>query len=372
MKMITLDVSPAIINRTAVYHMIMDLGERLSADFNTELSVVGKNIGCNQSPAFIHSLNSKKRKSLEKLISNHINKSRFRLLDDFQFNFPVRNETIRLFFDVLYVPFGRLSSRDFVVVHDLTTITFPDWHGERVSNAYCKAFRRVSASGCQIISDSNSTTNELRYHLGISHDRIHTIPLYLRRRLSNAASKPSLGVNEKFFLFVGNLEKRKNIIGLIHGFERTGLVHQGYSLKIVGMDGSGANEIKELSSKIVGVELLGFLEDETLEWLYANCRAFIYPSFWEGFGMPLLEAMSWGCVCISTESGASPEVGGNTVIYVDPCSIDSISAGILRSEKMSLADRTRIKELARLRAKNFNFEKYYKKFRDLIVSGFQS
>ena len=62
MKMITLDVSPAIINRTAVYHMIMDLGERLSADFNTELSVVGKNIGCNQSPAFIHSLNSKRGK----------------------------------------------------------------------------------------------------------------------------------------------------------------------------------------------------------------------------------------------------------------------------------------------------------------------
>ena len=64
---------------------------------------------------------------------------------------------------------------------------------------------------------------------------------------------------DKFFLFVGSLEKRKNLTGLIRAFKRTGLANEGYSLKIVGMDGYGAGEIRELSRKVVGVELLGFL-----------------------------------------------------------------------------------------------------------------
>jgi glycosyltransferase involved in cell wall biosynthesis len=365
---VILDVSPAVINRTAVYHMVIDLGERLTSDYNTELSIVGKNIAKNQSPAFLRNLDLKKKKNLKRIVSKHVSNSFMRPLAYFSHNRPVPSGSRRLFFDALYVPFSGLSSRDSVIVHDLTTLTFPDWHGAKVSEVYSKAFARISSSGCHIISDSDSTTSELRYHFGISPDRINTIPLYLRKDQSNSPSIPVPSRGDKFFLFVGSLERRKNLTGLIRAFEMTGLANEGYSLKIVGMDGNGAGEIRELSRKVVGVELLGFVDEKTLVELYANCRAFVYPSFWEGFGMPLLEAMAQGCVCVSTQSGASPEVGGDSVLYVDPCSIDSIAAGILTVERMSLVARSTMKELAYKRSKLFTFEEYYKKVEEVLLS----
>ena len=368
MKRIILDVSPAVINRTAVYHMVIDVGERLAGEYNSELSVVGKRIAEDQSPSLLRNLDLKKKKSLKRLVSKHVSNSLIRPLAYFSHKRPVPLDSRRLFFDALYVPFSGLSSRDSVIVHDLTTLTFPDWHGAKVSEAYSNAFTRISSSGCQVLSDSYSTTSELRYHFGISSDRIHTIPLYLRKDQSASSSVTVSRDEDKFFLFVGSLEKRKNLTGLIRAFERTGLAKEGYSLKIVGMDGNGAGEIRELSKKAVGVELLGFVDEETLADLYGNCRAFVYPSFWEGFGMPLLEAMSKGCVCVSTESGASPEVGGNSVLYVDPCSIDSIAAGILAVERMGEEARIGMKELSISRAKIFTFDKYYKHLKEALLS----
>ena len=93
---------------------------------------------------------------------------------------------------------------------------------------------------------------------------------------------------DKFFLFVGSLEKRKNLTGLIRAFEMTGLVNEGYSLKIVGMDGNGAGDIREISRKVVGVELLGFVDEKTLMELYANCRAFVYLAFGKALECPYL------------------------------------------------------------------------------------
>lgn len=368
MNKLILDISPAVINRTAVYHMVIDVGERLAIDYNTELSVVGKNIAKNQSPALLRNLDLKMKKSLKRLVSKHVSNSFMRPLAYFSHNRLVPFGSRRLFFDALYVPFSGLSSRDSVIVHDLTTLTFPDWHGSKVSEAYSKAFARISSSGCHIISDSDSTTSELRYHFGISPDRINTIPLYLRKDQSNSPSVPVSSSGDKFFLFVGSLERRKNLTGLIRAFERTSLANEGYSLKIVGMDGNGAGEIRELSRKVVGVELLGFVDEKTLVELYANCRAFVYPSFWEGFGMPLLEAMAQGCVCVSTQSGASPEVGGDSVLYVDPCSIDSIAAGILAVERMGEEARGGMKEISRARAKLFTFDEYYNKVEEALLS----
>ena len=84
--------------------------------------------------------------------------------------------------------------------------------------------------------------------------------------------------------------------------------------------------------------------------------------------MPLLEAMAHGCVCVSTESGASPEVGGDAVFYVDPCSIDSIAAGILTVERMSLEARITMKELAYKRTKQFTFDEYYNNMKQALLT----
>jgi glycosyltransferase involved in cell wall biosynthesis len=371
MNKLILDLSPAIVNRTAVYHMVIDVSKRLSIDYDTQLSVLGKRISWKKSPALLSELNPKKENYFKRLIGKHINGSFFRPITYFFHNRPVPSGTRRLFFDALYVPFAGLSHRDIVIVHDLTTLTFPSWHGVKVSEAYAKAFERISSSRCRIISVSQSTTHELRFHLGISSERIVTIPNYLRISDFESSSENSGNDAENFFLFIGSSEKRKNLSGLIQAFNRTGLANEGYSLKIVGMDGNDAEKIRDLSLEIAGVELLGFVDDKTLAKLYSRCRAFLYPSFWEGFGMPLLEAMAQGCLCVSTSTGASPEVGGNAVIYVDPCNIDSIAAGILTTERMGSEERNTMKVLARERAKLFSFEKYYERMKNTIQCGFE-
>ena len=83
--------------------------------------------------------------------------------------------------------------------------------------------------------------------------------------------------------------------------------------------------------------------------------------------MPLLEAMAHGCVCVSTHTGASPEVGGDSVLYVDPCSIDSIAAGILAAERMGQEARGKMKALSLARAKLFTFDRYYKKLKEALL-----
>jgi glycosyltransferase involved in cell wall biosynthesis len=367
MLKIILDISPAIVNRTAVHHMVLDLGEQLATTFDLELSVCGKIESHGQSPKkLIQNLTEKQRSTLFKRIINHT--ERACKAQDIEY-FPALDYEVKptLYLDALFTPIKTgPASRDIVVIHDLTPLTHPQWHRPEISRAYHQAFLRVAASGCTIVSDSQSTTDELRFHLGVDPDRICTLPLYLRRQQANLLQMGQPKSKDKFLLFVGSLELRKNIIGLFRSFAYSKLHEKGYSLLIVGMDGNGAEDIRHEAERTSGVSLLGFVSEERLSRLYADCEAFVYPSFWEGFGMPLLEAMARSCLCISTMTGASPEVGGDAVIYVDPCDPISITAGLLTVHEMEENARQLLKRLAEKRATSFTAEKYVDNFTNLI------
>jgi glycosyltransferase involved in cell wall biosynthesis len=95
--------------------------------------------------------------------------------------------------------------------------------------------------------------------------------------------------------------------------------------------------------------------------MYLQCSGFCYPSFWEGFGMPLLEAMSYGCVCLSTLTGASPEIGGDAVIYCDPYRSESIAAGLLTIHELNNDQRSFLGNRAFKRSQNFTAKNYFEK-----------
>ena len=202
-------------------------------------------------------------------------------------------------------------------------------------------------------------------NLGIASERIAAIPLFLGSNRINRPEKKS--PREKYFLFVGSLETRKNVSGLIEGFAWSGLAQQGFELRIAGGDGFGGEAIRELASRTAGVRLLGFVSAEDKAKLYAHAFAFVYPSFWEGFGLPLLEAMAYGLPCLATETGASPEVGGESVEYIDPCDLRSIGRGFKKLAELSLSEAEwQAKGRAGAdRAKKFSREAYFAEFEKL-------
>jgi glycosyltransferase involved in cell wall biosynthesis len=140
------------------------------------------------------------------------------------------------------------------------------------------------------------------------------------------------GISKDFVLFVGTLQPRKNIIRLIEAFSKL-LKDKKYQesplqLVIVGKKGWQYDEILD-SPKKFGIDnkvkFLDFVPDEDLIMLYKNALCFAWPSLYEGFGLPILEAMKMGCPVITSNVSSMPEAGGDAALYVDPENVDDIA-----------------------------------------------
>jgi glycosyltransferase involved in cell wall biosynthesis len=134
-----------------------------------------------------------------------------------------------------------------------------------------------------------------------------------------------------------------------------GLASQA-ELVLVGPTGWEFEEILERATGRENVRVLGHVSDDDLVGLYNACAVFCYPSLYEGFGLPLLEAMSAGAACITSSVSSLPEVGGDAVAYVDPTSVEEIRSTLERL----LGDpeeRRRLGERARLRAAEFSWDR---------------
>ena len=158
-----------------------------------------------------------------------------------------------------------------------------------------------------------------------------------------------LGISRPFALAAGTLEPRKNLGRLLEAWTRAGL--PGWQLVIAGPQGWGP-AIPETP----GVRLLGWLGDDTLPGLYAAAALFCYPSLYEGFGLPPLEAMATGTPAVVGRYSAAPEVLGDTALMVDPTDADAIADG-LRRLATDDALRGRLAAAGRVRAAGFTWER---------------
>ena len=274
----------------------------------------------------------------------------------------------RLYFDPIYTLYRPLSRNDVVFVLDLTTLTNPEWHNPVVARVYERAFRKIGASPARIVSISANCTSALRANFAIPSSDITTVPLYLRTFNDDRVRQPVERLGSRpFLLFVGSLETRKNISGLIQAFALSGLAQAGFVLAIAGGDGEGAGRIREEAERFDAVELLGFVADAELAWLYAEATAFVYPSFLEGFGVPLVEAMAYGLPCLASLTGASSEICGDLGILVDPYDMQSIVGGLLdcvdQSRRLTEADRSKLVE----RAHTYSFDRYLTALRSALA-----
>jgi len=320
------DITPLAINRTAMYYVIQDtLREIVERKMPLECSALGVKIPVTSLIKNDFCLTEENdREIMSRLQKCIADRNSLKLGQcTWDIDSPCQ-DGVTLTFDPLYLGFSIKRRRNISFVLDLTPVTRPLWHSPKVSALYVHAFNNLYDPSVEIISISQSTTRDLWANYGIPKSRVNTIYLYNRLE----AKKVIRSLNPFAFLFVGSLEPRKNIETLVRAFELSGLHSKGFSLRVVGQDGHNANHTREVCSKIPGVVLLGRLNEQDLAYEYQTCMCLVFPSLWEGFGLPALEAMAMDIPLLLSDSGALREIGGLFADYVDPCDIESVKNGL--------------------------------------------
>ena len=165
------------------------------------------------------------------------------------------------------------------------------------------------------------------------------------------------GIKRDYILFVGTLQPRKNIERLVEAFSK--LKNKELELVIVGKKGWQYEEILAAPSKFgvsERVKFLDFVENKDLPSLYKNALCFVLPSLYEGFGLPVLEAMKFGCPVLTSNVSSLPEAGGDAAIYFDPTSAEDIA----KSLQLVINDEGLRKEMIKKgynQVKKFSWEK---------------
>jgi glycosyltransferase involved in cell wall biosynthesis len=252
-----------------------------------------------------------------------------------------------------------LSSRPMVVtIYDLTFQLFPSVH-ERIKRYYFPAMIRAAVRKAQqVIAISAATRDDLQRLLPQSRGKTTVTLLAPREFVTQALTDGSVACGaENYVLFVGTVEPRKNLERLIsawQGLEPT--CRGGARLMIVGAKGWLVEGIREGASTEDAVEFKGIVTDDELARLLRGATAFVYPSLYEGFGLPVLEAMAQGVPVLTSNVGATREVADGAALLVDPENTSSIRDGLARL----LSDDALRRELSRLgleRAAAFSWER---------------
>jgi glycosyltransferase involved in cell wall biosynthesis len=243
--------------------------------------------------------------------------------------------------DVLHCPTQRAPVHSpvplVVTFHDLAVLRHPETFNRWTRVYSRRALPRVARAAARLIAVSEFTKRELLELLDVPEEKVRVIP--------NAVGEPFTAVGEAaegdYVLAVSTLEPRKNLTRLVEGYERAGL--NGLPLLVAGAAGWGAVRVGG-----AGVRLLGEVGDEELARLYRGARCVAYVSLYEGFGLPVLEAMACGTPVVAARTAALEEVSSDAAVLVDPLDPDAIAAGL--NEAIDRREDLRKRGLERARA----------------------
>jgi glycosyltransferase involved in cell wall biosynthesis len=244
-----------------------------------------------------------------------------------------------LYFEPNFIPLNIRARRTVVTVPDFSFARFPEWHTSDKVHYYAKNFGKKIRRADRIIVISDFIRNEAIQRFGFLPEKLTTIPLGVDREIYRVYDpRDLLPIREKyrlpenFLLFVGSLEPRKNLERLLLAYQDLEeATRREVKLVLVGSKGWENERIVSLIRKMKSdVSYLGYTPEEDLGKIYNLARLFIYPSLYEGFGLPPLEAMACGCPVLVSNAASLPEVCGEAAYYVDPQEPNSISEGIGR------------------------------------------
>jgi glycosyltransferase involved in cell wall biosynthesis len=224
----------------------------------------------------------------------------------------------------------------------------------------------AAKSADQVVAVSHSTSNVIANEFCIDSDKLSVISLgaNLLTEIALFDSLEKLGINRSYFLFVGTLEPRKNLIRLLTAYSYLPESLKGQAMLVIaGSRGWGNVDINVTIASLgleKNVRILGYVDESTLATLYANALFLTMPSLYEGFGLPLVEAMIHGTPVLTSNNSSMPEVAGDAGLLVDALDVDSIRKGL---ERM-ITDESLRKNLgvsAKIHAAQFNWDLSAKK-----------
>lgn len=213
-----------------------------------------------------------------------------------------------------------------ITVHDLTHLHY---YSRRHRLYYDLVVRPLLRNVDRIFTVSDYTRDELLAWAGIPADRV--VRIY--NGVSDAFHPdrdgvPGLDKTEPYILYVGNRRSYKNIDGLITGFARSSLPAQGYRLWLTGADDGVSSALADQLGIGGRLRYLGHLSDADLARAYRGARLTAFLSLYEGFGLPVVEAMACGCPVLTSDTTSLAEVAGDAALTVDPTSLDAIVRGL--------------------------------------------
>ncbi len=219
-------------------------------------------------------------------------------------------------------------SRQVVTVHDAASLDHPEWFERKFALWYAAMLPRLIRKVRAIITVSHFSKERIVRLTGAESERVHVIYNGVDQRFQPADPeivkqvRADFDLSSPYILFVGSLEPRKNLKMLLEAWQLGGF--DGATLAVVGASGISSRNCSSTSIP-KGVRLLGPVEDDVLPALYSGAAGFVYPSIYEGFGLPPLEAMASGCPVAVSDIPAHREVCGETAMYFDPFIPEDIS-----------------------------------------------
>jgi glycosyltransferase involved in cell wall biosynthesis len=255
------------------------------------------------------------------------------------------------------IPFGiHPSTKTFVTIHDLLFERLPKLFNPIDSKLYSWKYQSSCNRADKIIAISQSTKNDIDYFYNIK-DNVEVVyqginDIYFEEDTYIYNS------NRDYYLFVSTINERKGLIDLVRAYDLMSMSDR-VPIHVIGGSSNYTKVVKKEIEKLGLQEwfiFLGFRSDEELKKKYGEAKALIFPSIYEGFGLPIVEALSQGCIVVSTDVSSMPEAAGPHALYVKPNDPKSIAIALTQLARKTALSIETIKEVQKYVFDKFNSE----------------